>query len=119
MNPRLKQLLDLWPQIVAGYHKSSDHYWQFVGEYNVVSEDIEFYLKHDGYCHSNLYFGPFKTFDDLQNWDGITPNEDGESLLKEMLDICCKEYILGLDPENDCDMPPEYWQKLIEKLKNL
>lgn len=112
MNPRLKTLLDLWPQIVAGYHKSCDHVWQFVGEYNVVSEDIEWWLKHDGYCHSNLYFGPFDCLFSLMEWDG-------ETLRQEMLDICRDELNLSLDPENDRDMPPEHWEKLIEKLENL
>lgn len=112
MNPRLKTLLDLWPQIVAGYHKSCDHYWQFVGEYNTLSEDIEFYLKHDGYCHHDICFGPFNCFMSLMEWDG-------EDLRQIMLDICRNTLDFSLDPENDSDMPPEHWQKLLEKLENL
>lgn len=112
MNPRLKALLDLWPQIVAGYHKSSDHVWQFVGEYNVLSEDAEWWLKHEGYCHPNLYFGPFDCLFSLMEWEG-------EDLRQETLDICRDELNLSLDPEIDRDMPPEHWEKLIEKLENL
>jgi len=113
MNPRLKSLLDLWPQIVAGYHKSSDHYWQFVGEYNVLSEDIEWWLKHDGYCHSNLYLGPFDCFFSLMEWNG-------EDLRQKMLEICRFE-IDDLDREDNHypEMPKQHWEQLIEKLENL
>lgn len=119
MNSKLQSLLNLWPQVVAGYHKSCDHYWQFVGEYNVLSEEINWWLKHDGYCFSNLYFGPFKTFEELQNWDGKTLDRDDNSLHSEMLKICHDELSMSEDAENDRDMPPEHWNQLIEKLENL
>lgn len=110
-NPNLKTLLDLWPQIVAGYHKRCDHCWQFVGEYNVVSEEIEWWLKHNGYCHGDLEFGPFDCFVSLAEWDG-------EDLRQKMLEICREELIMS-DPENDPEMPKKHWEQLIVKLEKL
>lgn len=112
MNYKLQSLLNLWPQIVAGYHKSGDHVWQIVCEWNVLADTKDWYLKHDGYCHSNLEFGPFEYYEALQEWDA-------EELRQKMLDICRYELNLSLDPENDRDMPPEHWKQLIEKLENL
>lgn len=112
MNHRLKKLLDLWPQIVSGYHKSSDHYWQIACDWNILSDEKTWWLKHDGYCHRDICFGPFNYLIDLWNWDA-------EALREEMLDICRDELLRSKDPEDDRDMPPEHWEKLIEKLENL
>lgn len=111
MNPKLKTLLDLWPQIVAGYHKTCDHYWQFLGELNVLTEEINWYLKHDGYCHSGLEFGPFDSFFSLIEWDG-------EDLRQKMLEICREELTMS-DPENDPEMPKQHWEQLTEKLEEI
>lgn len=117
MNPKLKTLLDLWPQIVAGYHKSSDHVWQFVGEFNVLSGEINWHLKHDGYCHSSLEFGPFFSFEALQNWSGETLREYMLKTCHDELNHCegGKYFLVGDDPE----MPKQHWEQLIVKLENL
>lgn len=112
MNPNLKTLLDLWGQIVAGAHKRCDHVWNFCGEYNCVSESIEWYLIHDGYCHSNLYFGPFDSYFSLSKWDG-------HDLCQKMLTICREELLRSEEEGLHADMPVEHWKQLIEKLENL
>lgn len=119
MNPKLKTLLDLWPQIIVGY-RSRDHVWQFVGELNVLTEEISWYLKHDGLCYSGLKFGKFGRFvsyEDLQNWNG-------EELRQKMLEICRDElnhceggkyFLVG----DESEMPKQHWEQLIVKLENL
>ena len=67
----------------------------------------------DGYCHSNLYFGPFDCFFSLMEWNG-------EDLRQKMLEICRFE-IDDLDREDNHypEMPKQHWEQLIEKLENL
>lgn len=112
MNSKLKTLLELWPGIVAGYHKSCDHYWQIVCEWNVLSDEETWWLKHDGYCYSGLEFGPFKFQIDIWNWDA-------EELREKMLDICHDELLRSEEEGLSADMPVEHWKQLIEKLQNL
>jgi len=110
MNPKLKTLLDLWPQIVAGYHKSCDHIWKFLGEYDTMQGKTYWFLAHDGYCYDKICFGPFDSFFELIEWDG-------EKLRQKMLEICLDEHTYSNDHERD--MMPKHWEQLIEKLENL
>lgn len=44
---------------------------------------------------------------------------NAEDLRQEMLDICRNELNRSQDPDDDRDMPPEHWEKLIKELENL